>query len=114
MVPHNTDAAGIYVGGGLASASLVFVRGLGWRDTSVLLGVLGLCIVLCFCCLVPEPQRVRGPACAGLCAAGGDVLLAGHVDPPPPTAHQSCSVARVLAAARTAGRQGCGGRHCGS
>ena len=53
------DNCGIYFGGGLASASLVFVQSLGWRNTSVVMGIAGVAVVVCFACVVFEPPRVR-------------------------------------------------------
>ena len=76
-------AGGVYLGGALASTSLVFVKAVGWRDMAIILGCVGVLISVTFGCAVREPRRVR---CCELCRGGcatNAALLQGAFDMPP-------------------------------
>ncbi len=48
-------ACGIYIGGGLASLSIVIARAYGWRATCVIVGCIGICLGFLFAATVAEP-----------------------------------------------------------
>ncbi len=49
-------ACGIYIGGGLASLSIVIARAFGWRAACVIVGCIGIGLGFLFAATVKEPS----------------------------------------------------------
>ena len=51
------SCSGIYLGGALASLSIILDTQVGWRDTVKIIGVVGLLATISCIVLVPEPRK---------------------------------------------------------
>ena len=52
-------AAGVYVGGGLASVSELIAEGMGWRETCYLVAIIGAGLSVALALTTKEPARVE-------------------------------------------------------
>lgn len=95
-------SSGVYLGGALASLSILLDRAVGWRATLQCVGAVGVAAAALVVLLVPEPRAAKptAPLAAAVSASSGadesSVVAAARFDASAALAGATASVATVL------------------